>query len=192
MPDKPLLLFAALIFPFISWATLLGSYWTARQRKGQGSSCVFVPFIGPLLLNVYLSGRGFHGAIHLLPWIADAGTVMVACAMPRLVRNEWRTSRFTRLFTLKATGGAMQAKITFHTHGHYALTKQWQRRAGETGIISLGEVGTYVQRADGLLLISDQGPERFLRLQGATYRAHDSDSVESHQLHGLVFARTDR
>ncbi|MBB6559999.1 hypothetical protein HNP48_002671 [Acidovorax soli] len=159
-----LLLILGLLFPLISWLTLAGSWWTAR-RSGGHSSPVLVPFVGPLVLTWWLWQQGARGWTFALPWVLDIGTVMFLYVLPRLVAEEWRTSRFTRVLALTGSQGVAQVRISLHSGGHYLLKKRWNRAPGELGTIALSEPGTYVQGAAGSLeLRSHAGKVRRLAL----------------------------
>ena len=104
-----------------------------------------------------------------IAWITDLGTLVFLWYLPAIVREEWKTSRFTRVLRIKRSEGNAQAVLTFHTSGRYLLRKQWVRPKGEQGIIGMGELGTYTEVEGGSTLISEQVDRSVVR-EGVVFR----------------------
>jgi hypothetical protein len=181
-PMSYTLLASGLLFPLISWITFLLSVWTARA--GRHSSGVYVPFVGPVLLDVWLAGAAAPGWSLILPWILDIGTLFFFAWLPRLGKELWETSRFTRVITLNGAQGNQTAEFSFHRGGNYQLWIRWQRAPGELGLLAVGDPGTFVKRDRQLELISHTGRERALVATGDAYVVNDTGPQDHYHLQG--------
>lgn len=175
-----MLLAGGLLFPLISWLTFLLSVWASRA--GRHSSGVYVPFVGPVVLDFWLAGAAAPGWSLILPWIVDIGTLFFLAWLPQLGKQLWETSRFTRVFTLNGAQGIQTADFSFHRGGNYQLWIRWQRAPGELGMLAIGEQGTYVQHDRQLELRSDGRRERILVATGDAYVVSDSGPQGDAQL----------
>lgn len=175
------LLVVGLIFPAISWLTLVGGIVQAR-RTGKSSSGIYIPFIGPILIDLWIIAVGAPKWMLVVPWMADIGTLLFLRALPRLILDAWRTSRFTRTFLLTGGRGNQAVEISFHKGGYYVLRKTWQRAAGECGMTARGEPGTFVSAPDGITLTSHTGSARQLRQIGNGFVVEDSGSLGDYSL----------
>ena len=182
-------LIAGLIFPTISWLTFIACTLQATFA-GKSSSGVYIPIIGPILLDIWILLINAPGWTLAIPWIADIGTIIFALAIPRLFAEFWQTSIFTRTFTLEGAHTNQRAIISFHKGGHYLLTKNWTRRPGEAGVSSVGEPGTYYQHATTIELKSHAGFVRQIKENDGIYAVVDSTSPEDYQLDGWTFRAT--
>lgn len=142
-----MLLAIGLIFPIISLLSGIASL-ADRFFKNKHSSPVFVPFIGPILLTAWLVQTGRPTWLIPIVWCADIGTDAFLIMGPRLIRQWWETSSFTRLLTLHGRRGIENVVITLHSTGHYLLRKNWNRARGQKGIMSWAETGEYTQTTD--------------------------------------------
>lgn len=150
-----------LIFPIISWLTLIGSLWS-WWRRGKHTSSVFIPFVGPLLLTgwIVLAHKPLYfGAII---WTTDIGTLAFLAVSPRLIRDWWQTSSFTKILELHGNQKDQRAILTLHSNGHYVLKKTWHRPHKQPGITALGEPGTFTKSDDQYRLVSHVGLTRIL------------------------------
>ena len=157
-----LFLGAGAFFPLISLITgLLSAYeWNVNKRH---CSPVFIPFFGPILFDIGLLLAKEPLWTLLLPWVLDIGTIAFLFAIPGMTRDWWQTSRFTLINNLAGKQNNQTATITLHRTGKYLLRKQWQRPAGEFGVVSLGELGHYVMGETEIQLHSDNGWSRTLK-----------------------------
>jgi len=184
-----LLLAAGLFFPLLSWLTFFLAAVRPR-RNGKRASGIYIPVIGPVLLDAWLAATGHAAWTLALPWIADIGTLFFLRAAPRLVRDEWRTSRFTREFVLSGAHGNQSVEISFHRGGHYVLTKRWTRAPGEMGIVQLSEPGTYIADAGNTItLTAHTGRTRRLVPQGDGYAVQDAGGGDHYQIGGWTLQR---
>ena len=156
------LLIAGLFFPGLSLLTAPVSAWQS-WRYQRHVSPIFIPFVGPILLTcwIILDQRPLW-AIPIV-WLLDIGTLMFLLVTPRLIRDWWQTSSFTRRLKLQGSVGIEAATLTFHTGGRYLLEKCWNRPPETNGIIGLGEIGTYVEINSGYELTAHHGLRRVLR-----------------------------
>jgi hypothetical protein len=160
--------FFGCIFPFFSALTGL-LYWNRGKGWSEGPSPIFIPFFGPMLLSCVIVLNDLPLWLIPIAWITDLGTLVFLWYLPAIVREEWKTSRFTRVLRIKGSEGNAQAVLTFHTSGRYLLRKQWVRPKGEQGIIGMGELGTYTEVEGGFTLISEQVDRSVVR-EGVVFR----------------------
>jgi len=156
------LLGVGLLFPALSLATGLRSLYCQLRRKHY-ESAIFIPLIGPVLLDAYLFLKGEPSWTLVVPWIIDVSTIAFAVAAPRLIREWWRTSRFTRQSQFFGEFKNQAVALSLHKTGHYFLHRRWKLTPNETGIVSSGEIGQFTQDKDGIRLQSVNGWRRILR-----------------------------
>lgn len=180
---KNALLIIGLIFPLLSWLTLFIGVIQPRFT-GKGYSGVYIPFIGPILIDIWLLGVGAPPWFLIIPWIADIGTLFFLWVLPQMIVDGWRTSRFTRTFLFAGVQGNQTVEISLHKGGRYVLKKQWQRAPNECGITCLGEPGTFEQDGDQFTLTSHTGWTRVIRRQSDDFLIADNDSKGNYQLDG--------
>lgn len=177
------LLIAGLIFPAISWLSFLASgiqYLLAKKT----SSGVYIPFIGPLLIDIWIIAVDAPIWTLVIPWIADIGTVFFLFAMPRLIVNAWQTSQFTRIFLLVGMRANQAVEISFHKGGHYVLKKNWNRPTGEMGVVALSEPGSFEEVEESIVLTSHTGAMRHVRRHDGEYLVSDTEAGEDYNLDG--------
>lgn len=83
------LLIVGLLFPIVSWVSLPLMVY-AGKRTGRVQSGIFVPFIGPVLLDVWLVLAGWPTWWLFVPWLLDIGTLFFLFALSRMILGEWR------------------------------------------------------------------------------------------------------
>lgn len=168
-----MLLVSGVIFPALSIVTGIASVWTS-WRSNRHSSPVFIPLIGPILLSLWVFVEGHPLWTLLAVWGLDIGTLAFAAVLPRLLREYWNTSSFTRVLTLRGNSGIQNAIITLHSTGCYLLKKSWNRAEGEVGIVGLGEPGTFSADGDAFELTSHFGLKRKLvRTADSSYQVEE-------------------
>lgn len=155
------LFYWGLVFPTISWLTLFQSVWTG-WRKGRSSSVVFIPFVGPILLTWWISIEGHSLWMISVVWVLDIGTMCFIAMMPRMIKESWESSKYTRILTLHGVNGNQDVVIEFQQNGKYALRKTWDKHEGEYGTSSLGEPGTFSIDGDTINMVSHLGQVRTL------------------------------
>jgi hypothetical protein len=193
--DSSLFLAIGLLFPAISWLTLIAGY-LHYQWYGRSSSGVYVPFVGPVLLDLWLLARGEPGWALVVPWLADLGTLFFLVALPRLARDAWQTSRFTRLLLLSGEHSDARVELSLHRGGHYVLRKHWNPEAplhAATGYrpASMSEPGLCEEVPGGWRLTSHAGRVRLLlRGEGPGYAVRDravaSRDEDFHNINGCL------
>ena len=169
------LLLAGLFFPVISLLTSIASaatwYWSRRH-----SSAVLVPYIGPFLLTCWVILIGKKLWTIPLFWILDLGTVAFTVALPGFIREWWEFSEYTRTMALKGTLANEQVIVTFHKSGRYLMKKSWSRQNGEFGIMSLGELGSFIANGKNFTLESHHGVMRkLLREADGSFTVEESN-----------------
>ena len=193
--DSTLFLAIGLLFPAISWLTLISGYLHYKWHGGS-SSGVYVPFVGPVLLDLWLLARGEPGWVLVVPWLADVGTLFFLVALPRLVRDAWQTCRFTRLLHLSGEHSDARVEISLHRGGHYLLRKHWNPEAPSHSYaryrpVSLGEPGVCKEVTGGWCLTSHAGRVRLLlRNESSVYVVSDTEVAarddDFHNINGCL------
>jgi len=176
----------------LNWLT---TFFAALKYRRTEKHCspVWIPIVGPLFISGFLLSRGYSWWVSPLPWILDIATMGVIVSIPRIVRDEWRTSGLTRIATLVGDYDIQTARLSLHRRGHYLLKKKWHRAKPEPGIISLGELGSYCCDGPDILLESQSGASRRLSLQSAGRYAvlEGSEFSENDSLQGWVLRIVD-
>lgn len=175
------LLVFGLFFPVVSWLSFIASRLHAIKTK-RHSSAIFVPVVGPIMIDWWLVSEGASYWWLVVPWLADIGTLFFISIAPRLAGELWYTSRFTRLFRLVGARDNQAVDISFHKGGHYVLKKSWNRAKGELGVIALSEAGTYLVEGSIFVLQSHTGVIRRIRVEGEVYVVQDFDSQDSYNI----------
>ncbi|MDD3001232.1 MAG: hypothetical protein PHF29_05715 [Candidatus Riflebacteria bacterium] len=188
MAVKIILLIAGLVFPLISWLTFIGCTLQAAITK-KYSSGVYIPFIGPILLDCWILSAGYSPWYLLIPWVADIGTIIFLMAAPGIIKEIWSISRFTMLFKLLSVKENITVEISFHRNGIYLLEKKWDRPKNEIGITIASEGGKYVTEQDDLLLQSHTGRVRRLLWDGQNYICEDEGPANDYEIAAWVFQR---
>ncbi len=86
MRHSDVLLVLGLLFPCLSWLTGIIS-WIESSRLKKNVSAIYIPFIGPLLISIWLGIYNKPWWTFLLAWVFDLGTVMVVLALFRMRRS---------------------------------------------------------------------------------------------------------
>lgn len=181
-------LILGLLFLAAGWFSFIAST-VKRLRTGKSSSGVHIPFIGPILFDMWLRSVGAQSWTLILPWVADIGTLHFFWIMPRLVSEMWRYSHFTRLFVLSGSHENQTVYLSFHKGGHYVLKKNWQRPAGEPGIVSLGEPGRFIHTGNGWILTSYMGYERQITQEKDRWYVVDQVSPQEYRIDGWALKK---
>ncbi|UUZ47141.1 hypothetical protein LP420_27030 [Massilia sp. B-10] len=109
-------------------------------------------------------------------------TIIFLLALPTLWKDWWRTSRYTRLFTLTGASGTQQVVFSFHRDGHYHLQLRWSDGSGP---LMLGEPGTYAGDCrTSLLLTSHDGGARRIDSAANGHVVSDAGGAGHAQLNG--------
>jgi hypothetical protein len=73
-----------IILAVLNLVSFLASTYSWYVDK-KHSSFLFIPFIGPILLDISLKLGGASGWILVLPWILDIGTMYLLICIPHLI-----------------------------------------------------------------------------------------------------------
>lgn len=177
------ILFVGLLFPLLGWLTFALSR-IQYARTGRASSGIYIPFIGPILIDIWLFAIAAPTWTLLIPWIADIGTIAFVYMTPRLLHEFWRTSCFTRIAVLEGMMSNMHVRVSLHRNAHYLLEKRWSRPPNETGILKFSEIGTYRDEGSTITLTSSVGAIRRLQKQCNDYVAEDTELHGPGQING--------
>lgn len=163
-----LLLIAALLFPALSYLTFALSIYD-HWRRDKYSSPIFVPFVGPVLVTVWIVVTGNSLLWVPLAWVLDIGTLAFLAAVPQLATEWWVTSSWTRVREFRAKRGAWSVRLTLHSTGRYLA--EFERAGQELGIAGFMRVGSYLDRGDEIELTGDDGHiARLIRGEDGAYR----------------------
>jgi hypothetical protein len=189
----PTLLILGLLFPLLSWITFALSLYEQKVNKRHASP-VYIPFIGPLMLDALFLMEGKPLWWLPLPWVLDIGTIMFLRAMPGMLREFWQTSAANRLALYEAREGIRCATLSLFRKGVYVLELRWERPKGEAGITGAGEPGTYAETPEGFELTAHTGMKRRLLRQGdaLAVAAEDTGMHERYVLKGMEFRKLAR
>ena len=180
---KNALLVLGLIFPLLSWFTFIGGaiqHW----RTKKSCSGIYIPFIGPILIDIWIVAVGSPVWTLIVPWVLDIGTLFFIWVLPRLIADAWQTSRFTRTFLFVGSKGNQTVEISLHRGGRYVLKKQWQRPSNECSITALGKPGTFKVNGEEFILTSHLGWRRIIRKQDDEFLIRDAESEGDYRLDG--------
>lgn len=177
--------FGAAVLAF-NWLFVLAAL-IASKREEREVSPVCVPFVGPAALTIFILATGRPGALILLAWLCDAGTVMFAYALPALIRDWRATSPRTATHVLTSVSpdnDGESATLSLHTTDTYLLKKSWDRSEDEEGITELSETGTTTRDGSQWILVSSHGIERRIDMgSDGTFRVNREilgDEVDDH------------
>jgi len=182
-----------LIFPLLSWVTFLLSLYE-RKAKQRHASPVYIPFVGPVAIDIALLGEGAEWGWLALPWVLDIGTLAFLRVMPQLLRTFWQIADFNRVGLYKAAEGMRGVTLSLYKAGVYQLSFAWDRPKGETGMTGAGEPGEYVVTENGYILTAHTGAKRILSRSGDLLQVASEDAgiAEHLCIKGLQFGPLDK
>lgn len=175
-----------LLFPIISWVSIIITQILWRY-KNKYSSALLTPLIGPIFLNIWMCMTEKPAWLFFLPWLLDIGTIPFLLMLPRLIRDEWSTSRFTKLFSISSTKNKQTTVISFHKGGKYFIKFRWERFPGELGIIATNDFGDFTKSNNDYILTSHTGNIMKLTKVNDTYHGTDSNIDQHINLDGMRF-----
>ncbi|MEQ1841826.1 MAG: hypothetical protein ABL994_15585, partial [Verrucomicrobiales bacterium] len=144
--------------------------WKRPKGWSESFSPILVPLLGPLSLTLAIYWNGWPWWLIPIAWMTDLGTLVLLWYLPAIIREEWKTSRFTCVLRLKGKVDNARAVLTFHTSGKYLLQKKWVLQKGQLGTLEMGEIGTYSETEGGFTLRSDEQVARSVVLEGRVFR----------------------
>ena len=144
----------------------LMNWLSIYQTWRTGRFCSPIPLIG---------GAFLAGGMLLLPgtrpytWTAvilDYGTLVVLIALPWIVGEFWRTSRYNLLEEYVADHGIKTVYLRLFRKGVFTIEQHFRRQTGESGLISAGTIGEWKRERDRLMLRLDGQSAEFESLPG--------------------------
>jgi hypothetical protein len=137
---------------------------------------------------VWLIHTEYSKLLLIVPWISDVGTIWFLIVLPRLLKEFWNYSDFTKILSLSSVIGNSTAVISFHKNGHYIIRYKWLLKENETGTTACSDIGTYENR-DSLryLLTSSTGIVRELIKEDNRFICKDKKSEGIRNLDGRIF-----
>ena len=178
-------LIIGLIFPLISLLYLI-SIFILAARSQKTISGVWVPFVGPLFINVWQNDMGHPGWSFIMPWVLDAGTIVFIIAVPRLFLDFWKYSSFTRVNLLKSSGRESEVTISIHKSGLCLFKQDWKREKNKIGVISVSEPCKYHFEENRLKIMGNTDSTRILQKDGTEYKVIEDDSADNYNIKGWV------
>jgi hypothetical protein len=118
----------------------------------RSASLIIIPVLGPFFCNLGQLFLGVDWYWYFLPWIIDFGTILFFFATPRIFKDWWQTSRFTRLATYVDRRDNVEVKLSLHQNQIYLLQKKFHRQKGEFGMSEFSEVGHYEESPTTIIL----------------------------------------
>lgn len=182
---KNSVLIIGLIFPLLSWLTFI---LCAIQscRTGKNPSGIYIPFIGPVLIDIWILTEGLPAWMLILPWVLDIGTVFFIRVLPGLIIELWQTSVFTRICFFVGVKANERVEVSLHRSGRYLMKRQWQRPPNEPGITALSETGSFEATGKDFILTSHTGSKRVLEKKLSEWLVIDNDAEGFHNLNGWL------
>lgn len=178
------------IFPLIAWISFILAR-IDRIRTGKRSSAVFIPFIGPVLINIGSAQEAHTLWLFLLPWLLDIGTLVWIAALPKLLKEAWNHSHWNQRLNLKGGRGRCSVALKLQKNKGYLLHANWTSENNEYGIVQISETGTYALSDNGdIQLTNHSGMIRVLRYADDLYFCLDDNPNEEHSLDGMFFIST--
>jgi hypothetical protein len=185
--DSNIVLIIGCIFPALSWITFVGSF-ISEKVTGKHSSPVFIPIIGPVLINLWSLELSQPLWAYILPWILDLGTLSFAYILPGLFKETWQFSKFTKLMTVVSQLDNQTVKLSLQKNNSYIIRYSWSREEGELGILATNDFGTFEKVEDSkFLLTSHTDKIRILEKINDEYHCIDKESEGDLNLNGYVF-----
>jgi len=162
----------------INWV----SFFLNIMHKGKGFHSP-VPVVGALFLGLGLACFETTRKYAFLSIIVDHGTLVFIIAIPYLVKEAWRTSRFCRLKTFRAKTDIAGYELNLYKHNNFVLKINYAppQIANEHGakIITSGISGTW-QELDGVIAFAETYGKSFkLVFNNGKYRMEEPDYPEN-------------
>lgn len=175
------------VFPVLGWLTFVSSFIN-NKISGQNSSAVLIPFIGPILINLWSVQMGYPTWFLIIPWLLDISTISFLIALPKLLSEAWQYSKFTELLTVKSQINNQRVAISLHKNHKFIIRYRWERDKGELGIISTNDFGFYDKECDAnYILTSHTGNIITLVKNGSEYTCVDTQKNSDTNINGCVF-----
>lgn len=185
--DSNIVLIIGCIFPALSWITFV-SFFITEKVTVKHSSPIFIPIIGPVLINLWSFELAQPLWAYVLPWILDIGTLSFAYILPILFRETWQFSKFTELMTVVSQLDNQTVKLSLQKNNNYIIRYSWSRGDGELGILAMNDFGTFEKISDSkFLLTSHTDKTRILEKVNEEYHCIDKESEGDSNLNGYVF-----
>jgi len=133
------------LFSLLNWACLFATLCSGRFHS-------MIPLVGATCLGL---GALLLPVLRWYAWTAvllDIGTLAFLVALPRIAQEVWATSRFNLLEEYIGQRDATTVRLCLFRRGVFTLSWEMKRALGECGLIGKGNVGTWEQEADTLIL----------------------------------------
>ena len=185
--DSNIVLIIGCIFPALSWITFIGSF-RSDKVTGKHSSPIFIPIIGPVLINLWSLELAQPLWVYIVPWILDIGTLSFAYILPSLFKETWQFSKFTKLMAVVSQRDNQTVKLSLQKNNSYIIRYSWSREDGELGILAMNDFGSFEKIEENkFLLTSHTGKARLLKKINDEYHCSDKESEGDSNLNGYVF-----
>ncbi len=120
------------------------------SRTGRSHSTVPLVGAGCLGVGLLLLPETRHYA-----WVAlllDFGTLFLLMCIPRILLEEWKTSRFNLVAEYGGGRGNLTARIHLYRRGLFVIQHQLNRPPGELGTVGRSMIGTWSRDEQALTL----------------------------------------
>ena len=150
--------YSAIAFSLMGLGGLVSllNWFCFYETRRTGHFYSAVPLVGAVFLG---------GGMLMLPstrpfyWLAaalDYGTVILISALPRLVDELWKTSRYNLLEEYIGEDGLKSVRLRLYRNGVFTIRQHFRRIAGECGLVSAGDIGNW-SREEGRLELATNG-----------------------------------
>lgn len=167
-----LLIAIGILFPFLSWLTLGLSFYE-KKFHNRNASPIFIPFIGPIALNIAVILKGESLLWLPLPWLLDVGTLSFFYIMPNLIKDIWSSSPFNCVAFYEGKFSSKSAELSLFKNGGYLLKITMNTR--EAGVFKVNDLGTFNRQAEEILLNSHLKKTRRLLIHEETLEVSEED-----------------
>ncbi len=146
-----------LVLFLLGWHSIVWSCTNDPKKTGRNVSPAAIPLAGPVFGIIGIMKGGY--SLWLIPVIlvTDPFLFLLVPALPHMLSEAWRFSRFTRIATYLTSDGNRRTALSLHEGGHYLLVFEWSLERRLTGATSLSDFGRFVEVGENLVLTSHTG-----------------------------------
>jgi hypothetical protein len=141
-----------LFFVIINGLSLFQTWYTGKFTSS-------IPLFGAFFLGM---GMLLHPMMRPYAWIAvlvDCGTLMFLFALPRIIKEAWRTSGFNLLEEYTGREGGRTVTLRLFRKGEFVMSQKIARQGRKLGVLWAGTIGTWQRDGGRLKLVGHYGEE---------------------------------
>ena len=149
------------VLSVLNWLSLYQTYRTGRF-------CSAIPLIGAFFLGCGLLILPETRPFAWVALIADYGTLIFLIAVPMLVLDLWRTSRFNLLAEYVGEVGNQSVRLQLYRKNLSVLKQTIRRNPNEVGVMERSVVGTWKWDENRLIISVGEDSTVFEPIVGST------------------------